>query len=77
LLADRRRIRSPVCFWSAQNAVGVTELQEQSVMSALSTSLAEAGHRLESPEVEISALCPKCVGAASAQCADGEGGALG
>lgn len=27
----------------------------------LSNSLAEAGHRLESPEVEISALCPKCV----------------
>ena len=29
-------------------------------MRALSASLAEAGHRLESPEVEISALCPKC-----------------
>lgn len=67
----------PSLFLVCPKCSGVTELQEQSVMSALSTSLAEAGHRLESPEVEISALCPKCVGAASAQCADGEGGALG
>ncbi len=51
----------PSLFLVCPKCSGVTELQEQSVMSALSTSLAEAGHRLESPEVEISALCPKCV----------------
>ena len=53
----------PSLFLVCPKCSGVTELQEQSVMSALSTSLAAAGHRLESPEVEISALCPKCVGA--------------
>ncbi len=52
----------PSLFLVCPKCSGVTELQEQSVMSALSTSLAEAGHQLESPEVEISALCPKCVG---------------
>jgi len=52
----------PSLFLVCPKCSGVTELQEQSVMSALSTSLAEAGHRLESPEVEISALCPKCIG---------------
>ena len=52
----------PSLFLVCPKCSGVTELQEPSVMSALSTSLAEAGHRLESPEVEISALCPKCVG---------------
>jgi hypothetical protein len=52
----------PSLFLVCPQCSGVTELQEQWVMSALSTSLAEAGHRLESPEVEISALCPKCVG---------------
>ena len=54
--------RIPSLFLVCPNCSGITELQEQSVMRALSTSLAEAGHRLESPEVEISALCPKCVG---------------
>ena len=52
----------PSLFLVCPKCSGVTELQEQSVMSALSTSLAAAGHRLESPEVEISALCPMCVG---------------
>ena len=51
----------PSLFLVCPKCSGVTELQEQSVMSALSTRLAEAGHRLESPEVEISALCPECV----------------
>lgn len=51
----------PSLFLVCPKCSGVTELQEQSVMSALSTSLAEAGHRLESPEVEISALCLECV----------------
>lgn len=54
----------PSLFLVCPKCSGVTELQEQSVMSALSNSLAAAGHRLESPEVEISALCPKCVGVA-------------
>jgi Fur family zinc uptake transcriptional regulator len=54
----------PSLFLVCPNCRGVTELQEPSVMSALSSSLAAAGHRLESPEVEISALCPKCVCAA-------------
>lgn len=52
----------PSLFLVCPKCSGVTELQEQSVLSALSTSLAAAGHRLESPEVEISALCPKCIG---------------
>lgn len=52
----------PSLFLVCPKCAGVTELQERSVMSALSNSLAEAGHRLESPEVEISALCPKCIG---------------
>ena len=52
----------PSLFLVCPKCSGVTELQEQSVMNALSTSLAAAGHRLESPEVEISALCPKCAG---------------
>lgn len=50
----------PSLFLVCPKCSGVTELQEQSVMRALSASLAEAGHQLESPEVEISALCPKC-----------------
>jgi Fur family zinc uptake transcriptional regulator len=50
----------PSLFLVCPKCSGVTELQEQSVMSALSNSLAAAGYRLESPEVEISALCPKC-----------------
>ncbi len=50
----------PSLFLVCPKCSGVTELQELSVMRALSASLAEAGHRLESPEVEISALCPKC-----------------
>jgi Fur family transcriptional regulator, zinc uptake regulator len=53
----------PSLFLVCPKCSGVTELQEQSVMSALSSSLAAAGHRLESPEVEISALCPECVSA--------------
>lgn len=51
----------PSLFLVCPKCSSVTELQEQSVMSALSNSLAAAGHRLESPEVEISALCPTCV----------------
>jgi Fur family zinc uptake transcriptional regulator len=53
----------PSLFLVCPRCSGVTEMQEQSVMSALSNSLAAAGYRLESPEVEISALCPKCAGA--------------
>jgi Fur family zinc uptake transcriptional regulator len=52
----------PSLFLVCPRCSGVTEMQEPSVMSALSSSLAAAGYRLESPEVEISALCPKCVG---------------
>ncbi|MEF8712649.1 MAG: transcriptional repressor [Accumulibacter sp.] len=54
--------RIPSLFLVCPKCSGVTELQEQSVMSALSSSLAAAGHRLESPEVEISAICPRCSG---------------
>lgn len=52
--------QTPSLFLVCPKCSGVTELQEQSVMSALSNSLAAAGHILESPEVEISAICPKC-----------------
>ena len=50
----------PSLFLVCPKCAGVTELQETSVMGALSASLAKAGHHLESPEVEISALCSKC-----------------
>lgn len=52
--------QTPSLFLVCPKCSGVTELQEKSVMGALSASLAEAGHRLECPEVEISAVCPKC-----------------
>lgn len=55
--------QTPSLFLICPKCSRVTELQEQSVMNTLSGSLAAAGHRLESPEVEISALCPQCVGA--------------
>lgn len=51
---------TPSLFLVCPQCSGVTELQEKSVMQALSASLAEAGHQLESPEVEISAVCPDC-----------------
>lgn len=51
----------PSVFLVCPKCSGVTELQEQSVITALSNSLEAEGHILESPEVEISALCPKCV----------------
>ena len=54
----------PSVFLVCPKCSGITELQEQSVITALSNSLAAAGHHLESHEVEISALCPKCLGGA-------------
>lgn len=39
---------------------GVTELQDDAVIRALSASLVAAGHQLESQEVEIGAICPRC-----------------
>lgn len=50
----------PGLFLVCPRCNGVTELQDDAVMGALAASLAAAGHRLESPEVEIGAVCPAC-----------------
>mgnify|MGYP000846122122 FL=1 len=50
----------PGLFLVCPRCNGVTELQDDAVMTALAASLAAAGHRLESPEVEIGAVCPAC-----------------
>lgn len=58
--------RSPGLFLVCPRCSGVTELQDDQVIQALTDSLAAAGHRLESQEVEIGAICPKCQLAGSA-----------
>lgn len=50
----------PGLFLVCPRCNGVTELQDDAVMGALAASLAAAGHQLESPEVEIGAVCPAC-----------------
>ena len=50
----------PGLFLVCPRCNGVTELQDESVIRALAASLAAAGHQLESQEVEIGAICPRC-----------------
>ena len=57
---------SPGLFLVCPRCSGVTELQDERVIQALADSLAAAGHRLESQEVEIGAICPGCQQAGSA-----------
>lgn len=48
-------------FLVCPNCGGITEVQDRSIMQALSRSLSAAGHQLDNPEIEISARCPACV----------------
>lgn len=50
----------PGLFLVCPRCNGVTELQDEPVIEALAASLAAAGHVMESQEVEIGAICPKC-----------------
>jgi Fur family transcriptional regulator, zinc uptake regulator len=50
----------PNLFLVCPNCGKVSELSDQPLMQALLSSLDHAGHRLDSPEVEISAFCPAC-----------------
>jgi Fur family transcriptional regulator, zinc uptake regulator len=50
----------PSLFLVCPQCGKVSELSDQTLMAALLSSLDAAGHRLVSPEVEISALCPAC-----------------
>ena len=53
----------PSLFVVCQKCGAVRELEEPEVMQGLSEMLANAGYRLDSPEVEITAVCPSCAGA--------------
>lgn len=50
----------PGLFLVCPRCNGVTELQDDGVIRALTASLVAAGHQLESQEVEIGAICPRC-----------------
>jgi len=53
---------SPALFLLCPHCNAVSELQDPDVSSRLFASLQAAGYRLDSPEVEISAVCPRCTG---------------
>ena len=53
---------APSLFLVCPKCNGVTELEDANVVTTLYASLAATGHRLDSPEVEISAVCPQCAG---------------
>jgi Fur family zinc uptake transcriptional regulator len=50
----------PSLFLICPRCGSVSELQDAPLMDALAASLRTAGHLLESPEVELSAICPGC-----------------
>jgi Fur family zinc uptake transcriptional regulator len=52
--------RWPSLFLVCPRCRAVAELQNDSLMQTLIATLDEAGFRLDSPEVEISAICPAC-----------------
>lgn len=52
----------PSLFLVCPQCNAVTELEDPDVATSLQTSLTLTGHRLDSPEVEISAVCPQCLG---------------
>lgn len=52
---------SPSLFLVCPKCNGVTEQEDPDMVTSLYASLAATGHRLDSPEVEISAVCPQCV----------------
>jgi Fur family transcriptional regulator, zinc uptake regulator len=57
----------PSLFLICPRCGSVSELQDAPLMDALAASLRTAGHLLESPEVELSAICPGCQLAGSQQ----------
>jgi Fur family zinc uptake transcriptional regulator len=56
--------RWPSLFLVCPHCRAVAELQNDPLMQTLIATLDEAGFCLDSPEVEISAICPACVGSA-------------
>ncbi len=50
----------PSLFLACPRCGAVSELAEPTLMQALLSHVSQAGHRLDSPEVEISAICPEC-----------------
>lgn len=57
--------RLPGLFLLCPSCGGISELYADAALQALLQALESSGHRLDSPEVEISAVCPACVALAS------------
>lgn len=55
--------RLPSLFLVCPRCGKVSELHDDALMHSLMASLSGAGHGLDSPEVEISAVCPACAAA--------------
>lgn len=53
---------SPALFLLCPHCNSVSELRDPDVSARLFASLQAAGYHLDSPEVEISAVCPRCAG---------------
>ena len=53
----------PSLFLVCPRCGKVSELHDHSLMQALMNSIGQAGHQLDSPEVEITAICPACAAA--------------
>lgn len=54
----------PSLFVVCEKCGEVSELEDPKVMKGLTAMIARAGYRLESPEVEITVICPRCAQAA-------------
>ena len=52
--------RLPGLFLLCPRCGGISELPAEAALQALLQALEQAGHRLDSPEVELSAVCPAC-----------------
>jgi Fur family zinc uptake transcriptional regulator len=50
----------PSLFLACPRCHAVAELQNTGLMQTLIATLNQAGYRLNSPEVELSAVCPAC-----------------
>ena len=57
---------APSLFLVCPRCNSVTELEDADVASSLYASLAATGHKLDSNEVEISAVCPQCLASETA-----------
>lgn len=53
--------RLPGLFLLCPRCGGISELAAEAALQALLQILAQAGYRLDSPEVELSAVCPACL----------------